>query len=104
MIFAAFKAAFGWVSALPRWMHGALAFAALITAIVVWDHFDDRAAIREHERELQAAIEAKDEAADDAAIEAAGQAKTTTEAENDEAREAAAGSDDHLKSGLDRLR
>ena len=92
--FAAFKA-------LPRWLHGLIAIAALGLA---WDYFDDRAAVREHERKIAEEVERLDAIADGEARAVASGETSKVEQQNDEARKAATGSDDPLKSALDRLR
>lgn len=95
--FAAFKA-------LPRWLHGLIAIAALGLAFLAWDYFDDRAAVREHERKIAEEVERLDAIADGEARAVASGETSKVEQQNDEARKAATGSDDPLKSALDRLR
>ena len=87
--FAAFKA-------LPRWAHGLIAIAALGLAFLAWDYFDDRAAIREHERKIAEEVERLDAIADGEARAVASGETGKIEAENTRARDAAAKSDDPL--------
>lgn len=90
--------------ALPRWAKSLAGIALLVIAFMAWLHFHDRAVIKDHEAELSQAIEAKDTAADEAARAVASEGTKQTENRIDEARKAAAGSDDPLKSALDRMR
>lgn len=89
---------------LPRWAHGLIAIAAAVAAFLVWDWLDDRAAIREHEREIAEEVERLDAIADGEARAVASGETGKIEAGNTRAREAAAKSDDRLKAGLDALR
>lgn len=89
--------------ALPRWAHAVIGVALLAAAFLVWDYFDDRAAIREHERAIAEQVQRKDAAADEAARKAAADAKADVDAENARAREAARGSDDPWRDGLEQL-
>lgn len=89
---------------LPRWAQGLLGAGVLITAFLVWDWFDDRAAVRAHETKVQAQVTATAIAA---ASDAAGAVTTTrneVEQANAKARNSAAHSPDPLRAGLDRLR
>jgi hypothetical protein len=79
---------------------GALAWA-LMTAYL---HFRDARVIREHEAEIAEAVAHKTEAAEQAAHDAATTHKQQVETTNDEARDAADGSDDPLRAAFERLR
>lgn len=61
-------------------------------------------AVRKDRLEATVEVQKRDAVADDHAGQVAASQAATIEQENDNAREAAAGSDDPLKSGLDRLR
>lgn len=82
------------------------AILALIVAFGVWLWFraHDRAVIREHEREIVEEVRERTDRGNAAATEAAAETQDKIEQENDDARKAADGSDDPLKSALDRLR
>lgn len=90
--------------ALPRWAHALIAAATLIAALLLWDWFDDRAAVAAHEAEAAARVQEAARAAESAAHGAVTNRQTEVEQSNAEARTAAARSDDPLRAGLDRLR
>lgn len=77
---------------------------ALVLTLAGWLWHHDRQVIAQDR--LEAAVEARriDAIADDVAGQIAASEAATTEMENADAREAAADSDDPLKSGLDNLR
>ena len=99
-----FGNALGFLSKLPREVWYALA------AVVVWwifsNHYEqqgyDKRTAEYAEIARQAALKAKE--ADDAALGAVDAEKGAVEASNQKARDAAEGSDDPLKSGLDSLK
>lgn len=64
----------------------------------------DRGVIQNHETKITAQVIEASASASIAAVEAAAVAKSEVEKQNEQARKAADGSDDPLKSGLDRLR
>ena len=80
------------------------AAVALVALLSVLRGCYDRSVIREHEREVAAALAAKKAKADDAGRASAGKTKSDVEKRNDQAREAAVGSHDPLKSATDCLR
>lgn len=58
--------------ALPKWAHGALLIAAGFTAFLIWDHFDDRAAVKQAEAKREAKAQpARDKAAEERVTDAA---------------------------------
>lgn len=85
------------------WFRIGLGIAA-IAAILGWLWLHDRQVIAQDR--LQATVEAqqRDAVADDRAGQVAASEAATIETENDNAREAAAGSDDPLADGLRALR
>lgn len=93
---------------IPKRLHKVvmwLAFVLLCAALFglwLWQH--DRGVIEEHEAEVTEQVGKLDDDGDLAASEAAADKKAGIEKENEDARKAADGSDDPLKSGLDRLR
>lgn len=89
---------------LPRWAQGLGLAALALAAFLLWDWWDDRAAVAAHEAELAEEVRAIETAAAIDAAEAITETKQEVERENAEARDAASRSDDVLKSGLDRLR
>ena len=89
---------------LPRWAKIAAAVALLVLALPILKGCYDRSVIREHEREVAEQVREKTEAGEKAGRDAAVATKSEVEKRNDEARKAAAGSDDPLKSGIDSLR
>lgn len=85
------------------------AIVALLALLALWLAYSwawDRG--RDHERaKWEAAAEILEDAdaiADAEALDVAHETKETIDAQNDDARAAAAGSDDKLRAGLDRLR
>lgn len=76
----------------------------LIGGFLIWDHFDDKAAVEADRNASNAKATATARKADERAETAANRQKEDIEDGNDRAREAAAGSDDPLKAGLDQLR
>ena len=82
-----------------------LAVAALLGLLWTWwlrGH--DKAKIAEYEGAVQQAVATASASASAAAIETTEQSKAKTEQGNDDARKAAAGSDDPLRDGLGSLR
>lgn len=77
---------------------------ALVLSLAGWLWWHDRQVIAQDR--LEAAAEARriDAIADDVAGQIAASEAATTEQENDDARKAAADSDDPLRAGLERLR
>lgn len=71
MIFALMK---GWwltFARLPRAAHIAIGLVALIAAFLIWDHFDDKAAVNDFEAEQEAkAAPAREKAAEQRAQDA----------------------------------
>lgn len=92
------------LTGLPRWAQALAGAAALIAAFLLWDWLDDRGVISDHEAKVAQQVEQKTTAANAAATSAADATRTEVEQTNDQARRAAAGSNDPLKSGLDGLR
>jgi len=87
------------------WIALALALVALLTASwLTWLHFHDKAVIEKHEEGITAEVATRKAEADAAATQAAGTTTNRVELENEDARKAADGAADPLKSGLDRLR
>lgn len=89
---------------LPRWAQGLLGAGVLIAAFLVWDWFDDRAAVAANNAKIAAQVTATASAA---ASDAAGAVTTTrneVEQANAQARDSASRSPDPLRAGLDRLR
>ena len=86
--------------ALPRWVQGLAGLALLLAGIAAWDWFDDRAAVRGHEAKIEAKVQARASTAAGAAATASAETKSEVEATNDQARDAAARSDDPLGDGL----
>lgn len=74
---------------------------ALMTAYL---HFRDARVIREHEAEINQAVARKTEAANDVAVSRADAVRQEVERTNEEARQAADGSDDPLRTFFERLR
>lgn len=93
---------------IPDRFQKAAAYAGLviltIALVMGWMYFHDRKVIREHEAKVTAKIEKKDAAGDAAAAKAEKDARDDVEAGNARASEAANGSDDPLKAGLDALK
>lgn len=93
---------------IPERFRRAAAWASLILAAIalLWlaKTLYDRSIIREHEREIVEEVQRKTDKGNAAATEAAQETQGRIEQENDNARKAADGSDDPLKSALDRLR
>ena len=90
---------------LPRWAQALGGFAMLIGAFLIWNWFDNRAAIADHEAKVTAAVATQSAAASEAAAEVVAETKTELEKANADARNAAARSpDDPLRAGLDSLR
>lgn len=57
---------------LPRWAQGLGALGLAVVAFLIWDHFDDRAAIRQDVQKREAAAQVRrDEAADQRVQDAA---------------------------------
>lgn len=100
MIFAAF-------TALPRGVKLALAaFAGLLLAWGLWSLWlrsHDRAVIERHEEAITAKTSERASDAATDATEAVADTKARVEQENEDARNAADGSDDPLRAALDRL-
>lgn len=80
-----------------------LAIAA-IALLALAKHFYDNAVERRYEAKVQAHVTKATEAANAAATEAVTATKTEVDRTNEDARNAASGSADPLKSGLDILR
>lgn len=90
---------------LPRWAQALGGVALLIGAFLLWDWWDDRAAIADHEAKVTAAVATQSAAASEAAADVVAETKTELEKANADARNAAARSpDDPLRAGLDSLR
>lgn len=89
---------------LPRWAQALGGAVLLIGAFLLWDWLDDRAAVTAHEGRIAGEVARQTSAAATSAAAAVHQTQTEVDQTNDEARRAAAGSDDPLRSGLDRLR
>lgn len=82
-----------------------LAVAALCGLLwTCWLGKHDDAVIEKHEAKVTQAIATASASASAVAIDAASDTKSKVEKKNDDARKAAAGSDDPLKRGLDSLR
>lgn len=81
-----------------------IAALCAILALTTWLYWHDRQVIAQDR--LEATVEAQriDAIADDVAGQIAASEAATIEQENDDARKAAADSDDPLRAGLDRLR
>lgn len=92
------------IPALPRWAWGAILIAAGILAFIVWDIFDDKAAVSADRGESKAVVTGRARKADETAHGAAQGKIKQVEQSNEQAREAADGSDDPLKSAFDELR
>lgn len=101
------------LSILARWgvpesLRKAVAWLAIIIALAVLLGIAkcsyDRSIIDAHEAETAAKVEHKAREGDQAARGAADEIRTETEKSNDDARNAAAGSDDPLRDGLNSLR
>lgn len=94
-----------WTSfrALPRIVQQAAWAALAAVAFLTWLHFHDRAVIREHEARIDAQVAEITRLADKAAKAEAERVKGEIEAGNDRAREAASGSDDPWRDGLEEL-
>lgn len=88
----------------PRWAQFAGIGVASALAFLLWLAMHDRGVIADHEAEVTKQVEATSSAAATVAASAAAETRSEVEKANDDARDAAAGSDDPLKSGLDRLR
>lgn len=103
------------LASLWRWLvsdPGRMAFAGLLAlcgflgwrlSVVDGDRDDWRDKAKSYETASQI-IEDADAIADAEALDMAHETKETIDAQNDDARAAAAGSDDKLRAGLDRLR
>jgi len=89
---------------LPRWAHALMGAGALLAAFLIWDWFDDRAAVKAHEAQVGAKVQATASAAASDAHTAVTERSNEVEKANADARDAAARSDDPLRAGLDRLR
>lgn len=89
---------------LPRWAQALGGAVLLIAAFLIWDWLDDRAAVTAHEAAISGEVAEKTSAAATSAAAAVNQTQTEVGQTNDQARRDAAGSNDPLKSGLDRLR
>lgn len=85
---------------------GMVAVAVMLASVafLVWDHFDDKAAVEADRAVSNAQAQSDARKADERAHEAAEGKSDAVAAENKAAAEAAAKSDDPLKSGLDELR
>lgn len=77
---------------------------AAIAILALAKHFYDNAVEARYEAKVQAQVTKATEAANTAATEAVTATKTEVERTNEDARNAASGSADPLKSGLDSLR
>lgn len=77
---------------------------ALLAALWLAKTLYDRALIAEHDSVQETAVLKADAAADDKAGQVAATEQAKVEKENQDARKAAAGSDDPLKSAFDQLR
>lgn len=83
------------------YLAAAIALLALLWLLkAIYDHH----VISDHEATIERQVEKKAREGGDAARGAVDQVRNETEAGNEEARNAAAGSDDPLRSGLDSLR
>lgn len=70
----------------------------------LWLHFHDKSVIERHEEKITRQVEAVSSEAAASASAAVDHSRNEVEQANEDARKAAADSDDPLKSGLDRLR
>jgi hypothetical protein len=62
---------------LPRWVQGFGLIALAVAAFLIWDHFDDRAAVKAADAKREAAAQpARDEAADQRTKDATTNSKT----------------------------
>jgi len=89
---------------LPRWAKWALAGTAALMLLVLAMHLHDRSVIATHEVKIARKAQVIATAAAESAAHAAAGTANEVEKGNEQARDAAARSDDPLKSGLDRLR
>lgn len=93
-----------WLPGLPRWAQALGGGLALLLLLWGAKALYDRSVIEGHENEVTVQVQATASAAAEAADAAESQTRGEVEKGNDDARRAAAGSDDPLKSALDRLR
>ena len=93
-----------WLLALPRWAKGLGLIALGIAAFLIWDWFDDRAAVRKHDAAIVEAIATASASASASASETVAETKAGVEQGNQRARDAAAKSSDPLRDGLGALR
>lgn len=84
--------------------HRALIGVGLVVALFVAFRLYVAGQVEQARLEDAAAVQRMDAIADDAAGQVAASEAASVEKQNDEARREAVGSDDPLKSGLDRLR
>lgn len=89
---------------LPRWVQASICFAALVLAATVWLKLHDRALIKADREAAAAAATQTARAADADARTKVDTTRSEVEATNDDAQQAAAGSDDPLRSAFDSLR
>ncbi len=84
---------------------GIMALVALLAASwALWLHFHDKGVIERHEEQVTKQVDAISSEAAASASAAVDHSRNEVEIGNEQARAAASGSDDRLKSGLDRLR
>lgn len=80
------------------------AVALIVGAFLVWDHFDDKAAVEADRNASRAEAVSRAREADEGAETAANRTREDIEDGNERAREAARDSDDPLGDGLRSLR
>lgn len=88
----------------PRWAQGVAILAVILAGFLLWLHFHDKGVIERHEEEITQKVDAVSSDAAASASAAVDQSRNIVEKANEDAREAAADSDDPLKSGLDSIR
>lgn len=97
-----------WFRALPQWIRNAaygLAIALLAVVLFLWWlHAHDRKVIDQHEAKIDAQVSEAVAQGSEAASQTVTETKTDVEAQNAKARDAAKGSDDPLKAGLEKLK
>ena len=95
---------FGLTPLTAKYIGGAIGIVLAITAFMLWLNHRENAAVEADRAKAAAEIAPRQQRAGEAAQATAAAIQTKAEKENDEARKAAAGSDDPLKSGFDSLR
>lgn len=85
---------------LPRWAKLAGVAALALAAFLIWNHFDNKAAIENDRNKANAEANKTLREADTVAHEAGNEVMDTVEAEHEHADEAADGSDDPLGDWL----